>query len=149
MAKLILTHEVSSLGVAGDVVDVKDGYARNYLVPRGLATAWSAGAEKQIEGLRRARRAKEISSVEEAQAARDALQSAPVIVTAKAGESGRLFGAVTPAIIADAIGGRAKVDKRRIHVSQPIKALGEYQIQVGLHDNVSATVTLQVVDEAN
>ena len=148
MAKLILTHEVSGLGVAGDVVDVKDGFGRNYLVPRGLATAWSAGAEKQIEGLRRARRSKEISSVEDAHAARDALQSAPVIVKAKAGESGRLFGAVTPTIIADAIGGRAVVDKRRIHVSQPIKALGEYQIQVGLHDNVSATVTLQVVADA-
>jgi large subunit ribosomal protein L9 len=148
MAKLILTHEVSGLGVAGDVVDVKDGYGRNFLVPRGLATAWSAGAEKQIESLRRARRAKEISSVEGAHAARDALQSAPVIVKAKAGESGRLFGAVTPTIIADAIGKRAVVDKRRIHVSQPIKALGEYQIQVGLHDNVSATVTLQVVADA-
>ena len=148
MAKLILTHEVAGLGVAGDVVDVKDGYGRNYLVPRGLATAWSAGAEKQIEGLRRARRAKEISSVEDAHAARDALQSAPVIVKAKAGESGRLFGAVTPTIIADAIGKRAVVDKRRIHVSQPIKSLGEYQIQVGLHDNVSATVTLQVVADA-
>jgi large subunit ribosomal protein L9 len=148
MAKLILTHEVSGLGVAGDVVDVKDGFGRNYLVPRGLATAWSAGAEKQIEGLRRARRSKEISSVEDAHAARDALQSAPVIVKAKAGESGRLFGAVTPTIIADAIGKRAVVDKRRIHVSQPIKALGEYQIQIGLHDNVSATVTLQVVAEA-
>jgi len=148
MAKLILTHEVAGLGVAGDVVDVKDGYGRNYLVPRGLATAWSAGAEKQIEGLRRARRAKEISSVEDAHAARDALQSAPVIVKAKAGESGRLFGAVTPTIIADAIGKRAVVDKRRIHVSQAIKSLGEYQIQVGLHDNVSATVTLQVVADA-
>jgi large subunit ribosomal protein L9 len=148
MAKLILTHEVAGLGVAGDVVDVKDGFGRNYLVPRGLATAWSAGAEKQIEGLRRARRAKEISSVEDAHAARDALQSAPVIVKAKAGESGRLFGAVTPTIIADAIGKRAVVDKRRIHIAQPIKSLGEYQIQVGLHDNVSATVTLQVVADA-
>lgn len=146
--QVILLERVAKLGQMGEVVNVKDGYARNYLVPRGLATAWSAGAEKQIEGLRRARRAKEIASVEDAQAARDALQSAPVVVKAKAGESGRLFGAVTPAIIADAIGKRAKVDKRRIHVSQPIKALGEYQIQVGLHDNVSATVTLQVVDEA-
>ncbi len=83
MAKLILTHEVSGLGIAGDVVDVKDGYARNYLVPRGLATAWSAGAEKQIEGLRRARRAKEIASVEEAHAVRDSLQSARVVVAAR------------------------------------------------------------------
>ena len=99
MAKVILTHEVQGLGIAGDVVDVKDGYARNFLVPRKLATPWSAGAEKQIEGLRKARRAKEIESIEGAQAARDALQSATVTVEAKAGDAGRLFGAVTPADI--------------------------------------------------
>ena len=145
MAKVILTHEVSGLGIAGDVVDVKDGYARNYLVPRKLATQWSAGAEKQIEALRKARRAKEIASVEGAQAARDALQSAPVVVAVKAGESGRLFGAVTPADIADAIGSRAVVDKRRIHVAQPIKALGEYEVRVSLHDDISAKLTVQVV----
>ncbi|MDE0572157.1 50S ribosomal protein L9 [Demequina sp. B12] len=145
MAKLILTHEVSGLGIAGDVVDVKDGYARNYLVPRKLATPWSAGAEKQIEGIRKAQRAKEIASVEEAQAARNTLQSSPVKVTAKAGKSGRLFGAVTPADIAAAIGDSAKVDKRRIHIGQPIKALGEYQVEVSLHSEISATVTVQVV----
>ena len=145
MAKLILTHEVSGLGVAGDVVDVKDGYARNYLVPRKLATPWSAGAEKQIESMRKSRREKEIASVEEAQAARDSLQANPVKVSAKAGDSGRLFGAVTPADVADAIGDRAKVDKRRIHIAQPIKALGTYSVQVTLHDEVSATVELQVV----
>lgn len=145
MAKLILTHEVSGLGVAGDVVDVKDGYARNYLVPRKLATPWSAGAEKQIEAMRKARREKEIASVEEAQAARQSLQSAPVKVEAKAGVNGRLFGAVTPADVADAIGDRAKVDKRRIHISQPIKALGTYSAQVTLHDGVSATLELQVI----
>ncbi|MDN4477844.1 50S ribosomal protein L9 [Demequina sp. SYSU T00039] len=145
MAKVILTHEVSGLGIAGDVVDVKDGYARNYLVPRKLATPWSAGAEKQIEGLRKAQRAKEIASIEGAQAARDALQASPVVVSVKAGESGRLFGAVSPADIADAIGDRAKVDKRRIHVAQPIKALGEYEVKVSLHSDVAAKVTVQVV----
>ncbi|MDN4475122.1 50S ribosomal protein L9 [Demequina sp. SYSU T00192] len=145
MAKVILTHEVSGLGIAGDVVDVKDGYARNYLVPRKLATPWSAGAEKQIEGLRKARRAKEIATIEGAQAARDALQSAPVVVEVKAGESGRLFGAVSPADIANAIGARATVDKRRIHVAQPIKALGEYQVKVSLHQDVAANVTVKVV----
>lgn len=145
MAKLILTHEVSGLGIAGDVVDVKDGYARNYLVPRKLATPWSAGAEKQIEAMRKSRRAKEIASVEEAQAARDSLQSAPVKVAVTAGKSGRLFGSVTPADIADAIGDRAKVDKRRVHIGQPIKALGEYAVQISLHDDISATVTVQVV----
>ncbi|GIG54060.1 50S ribosomal protein L9 [Demequina activiva] len=145
MAKLILTHEVSGLGIAGDVVDVKDGYARNYLVPRKLATPWSAGAEKQIETLRKSRRDKEIASVEEAQAARDSLQANSVTVEAKAGESGRLFGAVTPADIAAAIGDRAKVDKRRIHIAQPIKALGTYTVQVSLHDDLSAAVEVNVV----
>lgn len=145
MAKLILTHEVSGLGIAGDVVDVKDGYARNYLVPRKLATPWSAGAEKQIDTLRKSRRDKEIASVEEAQAARDSLQANSVTVEAKAGESGRLFGAVTPADIATAIGDRAKVDKRRIHIAQPIKALGTYTVQVSLHDDLSAAVEVNVV----
>ncbi len=145
MAKVILTHEVSGLGIAGDVVDVKDGYARNYLVPRKLATPWSAGAEKSIDAMRKARRAKEIASVEDAHAARDALQANPVIVPAKAGESGRLFGAVTPADIAAAIGARASVDKRRIQIAQPIKALGEYQVHVALHDGVVAKVDIHVV----
>mgnify|MGYP000513047077 CR=1 FL=1 len=145
MAKVILTHEVSGLGIAGDVVDVKDGYARNYLVPRKLATPWSAGAEKQIEQLRKARRAKEIATVEGAQAARDALQASPVVVSVKAGESGRLFGAVSPADIATAIGSRATVDKRRIHIAQPIKALGDYTVEVALHTDVTAKVDVQVV----
>lgn len=145
MAKIILTHEVGSLGVAGDVVDVKDGYANNYLVPRSLATRWSAGAEKQIAALRKSRNDQKIASVEEAQAARDSLQSNPVTVSAKAGPSGRLFGAITTAEIANAIGERAKVDKRRIQIGQPMKSTGEYQVKVSLHDGVSATVTVNVV----
>lgn len=145
MAKVILTHEVGSLGIAGDVVDVKDGYARNYLIPRSLATPWTAGAEKQIIALRKSRGDKLIASVEEAQAARDSLQANPVTVSAKAGPAGRLFGAITTAEIAGAIGDRAKVDKRRIQIAQPIKATGEYQVKVSLHDGVFATVTVNVV----
>jgi len=145
MAKVILTHEVSGLGVAGDIVDVKDGYARNYLVPRKLATPWSAGAEKSIEAMRKARRARDIATIEDAQAARDALQANPVVVPAKAGDSGRLFGAVTTADIASAIGSRAAVDKRRIQIEHPIKAVGDYQVQVSLHADVVATVAIQVV----
>jgi large subunit ribosomal protein L9 len=147
MAKVILTHEVNGLGTAGDVVDVKDGYARNYLMPRGLASKWSAGAEKQIEALRKSRREREIASVEEAQAARDVLQSNPVVVEVKAGASGRLFGAVTPGDVADAIGDRAKVDKRRIQMPQHIKTTGEYQVTIALQEGVSATVDLHVVAE--
>ncbi|PKQ27266.1 MAG: 50S ribosomal protein L9 [Actinobacteria bacterium HGW-Actinobacteria-4] len=145
MAKVILTHEVNGLGTAGDVVDVKDGYARNYLMPRGLASQWSAGAEKQIEALRKSRREREIASVEEAQAARDVLQSNPVVVAVKAGATGRLFGAVTPGDVADAIGDRAKVDKRRIQMPQHIKTIGDYQVTIALQEGVSATVELQVV----
>ena len=147
MAKLILTHEVTGLGAPGDVVDVKDGYARNYLVPRSLATPWTKGAEKEITAIRKARKAREIESLEGAQAVRDSLQSKPVVVTAKAGESGRLFGAITTAEIADAVkaNGAQTVDKRKIEIGQPIKATGEYKVQVRLHAEVSATVTVKVV----
>ncbi len=147
MAKVILTHEVSGLGIAGDVVEVKDGYARNFLVPRKLATPWSEGAEKQIEAMHKARRAKAIASVEEAHAARDVLQSTPVVIAAKAGESGRLFGTVTPANIVQAIGDRAVVDKRRVHLPYHIKTVGDHEVEVGLHDGVSATIIVTVVAE--
>jgi large subunit ribosomal protein L9 len=147
MAKLILTHEVTGLGAPGDVVDVKDGYARNYLVPRGLATTWSKGAEKEITQIRRARKAREIETLEEARAVRDSLQGNPVTVSAKAGESGRLFGAITTAEIADAVkaAGGPSVDRRKIEVAQPIKATGEYEVQVRLHAEVSAKLTVKVV----
>ncbi|GEL45894.1 50S ribosomal protein L9 [Cellulomonas hominis] len=147
MAKLILTHEVTGLGAPGDVVDVKDGYARNYLVPRGLATTWSKGAEKEITQIRRARKAREIETLEEARAVRDSLQGNPVTVSAKAGESGRLFGAITTAEIADAVkaAGGPSIDRRKVEVAQPIKALGQYDVQVRLHAEVSAKLTVKVV----
>src|SRR5690625_7323288 len=103
MAKLILTHEVSGLGEPGDVVEVKDGYARNYLVPRKLATPWSAGAEKQIASIRAARKAREIATIEEAQAIKASLASKTAVVSARAGQGGRLFGAVTGSDIAEAL----------------------------------------------
>jgi large subunit ribosomal protein L9 len=147
MSKLILTHEVTGLGAPGDVVDVKDGYARNYLVPRGLATAWSKGAEKEITQIRRARKVREIETLEEARAVRDSLQGNPVTVSAKAGESGRLFGAITTAEIADAVkaAGGPSIDRRKVEVAQPIKATGEYEVKVRLHAEVSAKLTVKVV----
>jgi len=147
MAKLILTHEVTGLGEPGDVVDVKDGYARNFLVPRSLATNWSKGAEKEITSIRKARKAREIETLEGAKAVRDSLQSKPVIVSAKAGASGRLFGAVTTAEIAEAVkatGGQS-VDRRKIEIGQPIKAVGEFEVKLRLHAEVSATITVKVV----
>ena len=103
MAKIILTHEVTGLGAAGDVVEVKDGYARNYLLPRNLATPWTKGAEKDVTAIRKARKAREIATLDEAKATRDALEAKTVVVPAKAGASGRLFGAVTSTEIAAAV----------------------------------------------
>ena len=150
MAKMILTHEVTGLGAAGDVVEVKDGYARNYLVPRGLATKWTKGGQKQVDQMTSARRSRAIASVEEAQALRDRLQSGPVSVTVKAGESGRLFGAVSSADIASAVAadGGPQIDRRKIEIASPIKSLGEHRVQVRLHDDVAASLVVNVVPEA-
>ncbi|AEG45674.1 50S ribosomal protein L9 [Isoptericola variabilis] len=146
MAKLILTHEVTGLGEPGDVVEVKDGYARNYLIPRRLATPWTKGAESQVSQIRKARKAREIATLDEAKAAAESLQAKPVVVTAKAGESGRLFGAVTTADIAAAVAeAGAKVDKRKIEIGQPIKATGDYTVSVRLHPEVSAKLAVKVV----
>lgn len=147
MAKLILTHEVTGLGEPGDVVDVKDGFARNYLVPRSLATPWSKGAESQVTAIRKARKAREIATLDEAKATRDSLQSKPVVVKAKAGNGGRLFGAVTTAEIADAVAalGGVTVDKRKIEITQPIKSTGEFSVSVRLHPEVSAKIAVNVV----
>jgi large subunit ribosomal protein L9 len=147
MAKIILTHEVTGLGEPGDVVEVKDGYARNFLVPRNLATPWTKGAEKDVTAIRKARKAREIATLDDAKAIRDSLQSKTVVVTAKAGESGRLFGAVTTAEIAGALAAVAgeDLDRRAIALGNPIKTLGSHSVSVRLHDDVSATVALNVI----
>ena len=149
MAKLILTHEVTGLGAPGDVVEVKDGYARNYLVPRGLATAWTRGAAKQIEAITKARKSREISTMEEARAVRERLQGSPVVIRAKAGASGRLFGAVTTTDIAEAVAaaGGPTLDRRKIEIGQPIKSVGEHQVQVRLHEDVSAQIDVRVLPQ--
>jgi large subunit ribosomal protein L9 len=145
--KLILTQEVSGLGTPGDVVDVKDGYARNYLMPRSLAVAWSKGAESQAAAIRKARGIREIKTLSEAQEVKARLEGSAVKLTAKAGASGRLFGAVTPADIAAAVraSGGPELDRRKIEVGQPVKSLGTHQVQVHLHADVKAAVTLEVV----
>jgi large subunit ribosomal protein L9 len=146
MAKLILTHEVTGLGEPGDVVEVKDGYARNYLIPRRLATPWTKGAESQVSQIRKARKSREIATLDDAKAAADALSAKTVVVSAKAGESGRLFGAVTTGDIAAAVAAAgAQVDKRKIEIGQPIKATGDYTVSVRLHPEVSAKLAVKVV----
>lgn len=144
--KVILTQPVSGLGEAGDVVDVKDGYARNYLVPRRVATPWTKGGQKQVDAIRAARSSRALHSAEEAKSAKAALEATSVSVTARAGSSGRLFGAVTPAEIAQAISaaGGPSVDRRRIEVPAPIRSVGEHTAHVRLHEDVSATLTVLV-----
>lgn len=149
MAKLILTHEVDRLGAPGDVVEVKDGYARNYLLPRGYATRWTKGAQKQIDQMSTARRKRDIATVEEAQTLRDKLEEATLTITVRTGNSGRLFGAVTAADIAQAAEQATgeTVDRRKVMVSNPIKSIGTYRVEVRLHSDVSVMTTVDVVSE--
>jgi large subunit ribosomal protein L9 len=145
--KLILTQEVTGLGAPGDVVEVKDGYGRNFLVPRGAAIRWTRGAEKTVESIKNARTARAVRDQDQAEALKAKLESAPVQVKVRAGEGGRLFGAVTATDIADALSeasGQA-VDKRTIAVGNPIKSLGAHEVTVRLHDDLSATVALNVI----
>ena len=145
--KLILTQEVTGLGAPGDVVEVKDGYGRNYLVPRGLGIRWTRGAEKTVESIKAARASRAVRDHDHAAQIKAKLESAPVSVKVRAGEGGRLFGAVTVSEIAGALAETSgeQVDKRTIVVDNPIKSLGAHEVSVKLHDEVSATVALNVV----
>jgi large subunit ribosomal protein L9 len=145
--KLILTQEVDGLGAPGDVVEVKDGYGRNYLVPRGLGIRWSRGGEKTIESIKAARTARAVRDEDHAKDVKAKLEANAVMVKVRAGEGGRLFGAVTTTEIAEAITAVSgeKVDRRTIVVVNPIKTLGAHEVSVKLHDEVSATVALNVV----
>ena len=145
--KVILTHEVSGLGTAGDVVDVKDGYARNYLFPRKLATTWTAGGQKQVDALVKGREARAIKSLDDAKAVKGSLEGKAVTVAAKAGKGGRLFGAVSGADIAAAVkaAGGPELDRRKIEVPGHIKTIGTYEALVRLHPEVQAKVAFEVV----
>ena len=145
--KLILTQEVAGLGTPGDVVDVKDGYGRNYLVPRGLAMRWTRGAERQIDTIKRARQVREVRDLGHAEALRDELESLSVRLPARAGQSGRLFGSVSAADIVQAVqaAGGPAIDRRRIEAGPAIKTLGPHRVTVRLHDEVAATLNLDVV----
>lgn len=144
--KLILTHEVSNLGEPGDIVDVKDGYGRNFLLPRHYAIRWTKGAARQVESIKAARDSRAVHDLEDAQQIKGRLEAEPVNVSVQAGESGRLFGAVTVTDIAAALeAAGAVVDKRRIEVGNPIKALGAHDITVRVHPEVVANVRLNVV----
>jgi large subunit ribosomal protein L9 len=145
--KLILTQQVSGLGAPGDVVEVKDGYGRNYLEPRGFAIKWTRGAEKQIDSIKKARSARQIADRDHAKEIATRLEALKVSLVTQAGANGRLFGSVTASTIADAVrdAGGPDLDKRRIEVRNPIKTLGAHRVSVRLHPEVSATIEIDVV----
>ena len=144
--KIILTQEVNNLGSPGDVVEVKDGYGRNYLLPQGFAIKWTRGAEKEIAVIKRARSAREIRDQGHAVEVKSQLEALSVKLSVRAGDSGRLYGSVTPNEIVDAVrkAGGPQLDRRRLQLSSTVKSVGDYKVQVKLHPDVTATFTLTV-----
>jgi large subunit ribosomal protein L9 len=148
--KIILTQEVGNLGSPGDIVEVKDGYGRNYLLPQGFAIPWTRGAEKQVSVLKRARSAREIRDLGHATEVKAQLEKLSVKLAVRAGDSGRLYGSVTPNEIVDAVrtAGGPQLDRRRLQLSNTVKSVGDYKVQVKLHPEVTATFTLTVTAAA-
>jgi large subunit ribosomal protein L9 len=145
--KLILTREVAGLGSAGDVVTVKDGFARNFLLPRGNAIAWSLGGEKQIQSIRRARSAREIRDIDHAKEIKAKLESSTITTKVKVGAKGVLFGSVTDKDVAAAIKSAVAIDidRHSIKTKGHIKKIGDHEVKVSLGHNVVATVNVSVV----
>jgi large subunit ribosomal protein L9 len=145
--KLILTREVAGLGTAGDVVNVKDGFARNFLLPRGNAIAWTQGGEKQIEGIRRARSAREVRDIDHAKEIKAKLEGASVISKAKVGAKGALFGSVTDKDLALAIKTATglDIDRHAIATKGHIKKIGFHDVKISLGHNVIAKLSVKVV----
>ena len=144
--KVILTKTVANLGHSGDVVEVKSGFARNYLIPQGLAFAWNKGAEKQILAMKRARLAKAVATREDAVAAKAAIEGTTVEIAAKVSESGKLFGSISAEQIAIALEDKAVVDPKAIEV-ESIKTTGEFPAKVALHPEITASFFVKVVAE--
>lgn len=147
--KVVLREDVESLGRKGDVLEVADGFARNYLVPRGLAIRATKGLTQQAEAMRRSRATRETREREAAEALASRLAGRRVEVRARAGEAGRLFGSVTATDVAEAVLAQTEVelDRRRIALAEPIRELGTVEVPVWLHAEVEAVVTVEVVAE--
>jgi len=147
--KIVLREDVDTLGRKGDLLEVADGYARNYLVPRGLAMKATKGVVAQAESMRRSREVKESRDRDSAQAIAAQLGSKALEVKARAGEGGKLFGSITAADIAEAIHAQTgiEVDRRKVDLAEPIRELGDADITVKLHTDVSVAVVVHVVAE--
>lgn len=147
--RVVLRSDVDDLGKKGDLMEVADGYARNYLVPRGLALQATKGAVKQAEAMRRNRDAREVREREGARATAQQLTATTITLRARAGEGGKLFGSVTATDIVDAVTAQTGVelDRRKVHLDEPLKELGAVEIPVKLHTDVEVTLSVEVVAE--
>jgi large subunit ribosomal protein L9 len=145
--RIILAGDIETLGHKGDVVTVADGYARNFLVPKGLAMVATKGTLRQAEQMRRAREEAERKRKEEAAAKVAVLASEPVYISARAGEGGRLYGSVTTSDIARAVAEQLEqtIDRHDVRLEEPIRRLGTHQVEVHLHEEVNALVTVEVI----
>ncbi|HEX5938285.1 MAG TPA: 50S ribosomal protein L9 [Actinomycetota bacterium] len=144
--KVILQRSVERLGDPGDVADVADGYARNYLIPRGLAVRAEKGMVRHAESLKRSHEARTEARKGELEALAGRLSQSPVLVTARAGDEGRLFGSVTAADVAEALSAQVgvQVDRKDVHLEEPIRSVGTHEVRVHLHPEVDPVVTVEV-----
>ena len=144
--KIILQREVDKLGVPGDLVEVADGYARNFLVPRGMAIPATKGAVRHAESLGRAHGERVAKARKEAEALAERIGASPLKVKVKAGEGGRLFGSVTAADLAEELERQTgeKVDRRMIHLEEPIRSVGVHEVRIHLHPEVNAGISVEI-----
>ena len=145
--KVILQKSVDKLGHPGDVVEVADGYARNYLMPRGLAVKATRGGVKHVDSLKRAHSVRVNEAKEEAEQVASRLASTPIKVKAHAGEEGKLFGSVTANDIAEAIDKQAgiNIDRHDVHLDEPIRSIGTHEVRVHLFADVDPVISVEVI----
>jgi large subunit ribosomal protein L9 len=147
--KIILQREVDKLGVPGDVVDVADGYARNYLIPRGMAAPASKGGVRHADRLRKTHHERVQKAVAEARDLAGRASAAPLRIRAKAGTEGRLFGSITGADVAEQLSRSlgVEIDRKRIHLVEPIRSVGTHEATLHLHPDVNAQITVEVLPQ--
>jgi len=145
--RVILQQSVDKLGVPGDIVEVADGYARNYLMPRGMAVKATKGGEKHVTSLKRAHSVRVNQAKAEAETVASRLIASPIAISAHAGEEGKLFGSVTPADIAEAIEKQTaiRVDRHDVHLDEPIRSVGTHEVRVHLFAEVDPVISVEVV----
>lgn len=145
--KVVLRTDLDQVGKKGDIVDVADGYARNYLVPKGLAFKATAGVEAQATAMRRGRDLRDASDRSAAEAVAKSLVSRVITISARAGAEGKLFGSVTTSEISDAVAAQAgiEIDRRKLHLDEPIRSIGQHLVPAKLHSDVEFPITVEIV----